>query len=52
MLQKSNLNIFVPISEHITIDQVDYQSIINKLRQQILTLEQDNQASKNQIKKI
>jgi len=37
MLQKSNLNIFVPITEHATID---YQSIINKLKQSLLGLEQ------------
>ena len=52
MLQKSNLNIFVPITEHAVSDPVDYQSIINRLRQQIAALEHENQNHKYQIKKL
>lgn len=52
MLQKSNLNIFVPITEHVTHDNIDYQSIINKLRQQVAALEHENQGHKYQIKKL
>lgn len=40
MLQKSNLNIFVPITEHAVPETIDYQSIINKLKQSLLGLEQ------------
>lgn len=52
MLQKSNLNIFIPLSEHPVHETVDYQAIINKLRQQILSLEQENQGLKAQTKRL
>lgn len=52
MLQKSNLNIFIPVSEHVVNETIDYQSIIKKLRQQISELEYQNQGHKIQIKKL
>ena len=52
MLQKSNLNIFIPLSEHAVHETVDYQTIINKLRQQVLSLEHENQSQKSQMKRL
>jgi hypothetical protein len=38
MLQKNNLNIFIPISEHPVAETTDFQAIINRLRQQVSSL--------------
>ena len=52
MLQKNNLNIFIPITEHAVHETTDYQAIINKLRQQIAALEHENQNNKHQIRRL
>jgi len=40
MLQKSNLNIFIPLSEHEAKPTTNFEAIINKLKTQILNLQQ------------
>lgn len=52
MLQKSNLNIFVPLSEHDVKPVNNYEGLINKLKTQILSLQQDVQGCKMVIKKM
>ena len=48
MLQKSNLNIFIPLSEQK--DCPNFEAIIAKLKTQILTLQQQIQVLKNNLK--
>jgi len=52
MLQKSNLNIFIPLSEHETKPANNYEAVINRLKTQILSLQQDIQGYKVNIKKL
>ena len=52
MLQKSNLNIFIPLSEHESKPEPNYEMIINKLKTQILNLQQEVQRQKSSIKKL
>ncbi len=52
MLQKSNLNIFIPLSEQESKPTTNYEAIINKLKTQILNLQQELQRSKMAIKKV
>ena len=52
LLQKSNLNIFIPLSEHENKNTPNYEAIINKLKTQILNLQQESQRQKTSIKKL
>ena len=52
LLQKSNLNIFIPLSEHENKNTPNYEAIINKLKTQILNLQQESQSQKTRIKKL
>lgn len=52
MLQKSNLNIFIPLSEQESKQSVNFWAIINKLKTQILNLQQELQGQKNTVKKL
>ena len=52
LLQKSNPNIFIPLSEHESKNTPNYVAIINKLKTQVLSLQQEVQRQKGFIKKI
>lgn len=50
-LQKSNLNIFIPLSDHEGRNTPNYDAIISKLKTQILSLQQEVQRQKTALKK-
>lgn len=52
MLQKSNLNIFIPVSEQEPKQALNLEAIINKLKIQVLGLQQEVQGLKNTVKKL
>jgi len=51
MLQKSNLNILIPLSEHEFKPSNNNDALISKLKTQILTLQQEVQRLKTALKK-
>jgi hypothetical protein len=52
MLQKSNLNIFIPLSEHEAKPANNYEAVINKLKTQVLSLQHDMQGLRLLVKKM
>jgi hypothetical protein len=51
-LQKTNLNVYVPLSENHGCEGGDYRGLIAKLRLQIVGLEQDNAVQRMLVKKV
>ena len=51
MLQKSSLNILIPLSEHELKPSNNNDALISKLKTQILTLQQEVQRLKTALKK-